>query len=315
MSSFTSWIESSHVTSPTSLLPSGVDVPSSSESSLFSLFSDPDPDDTFTYTYDNDGVCININLKGYKQELGQTLNSTGLTLWRASEYLNAYLLKELPKRRKDFSKDSVAVELGAGLGLCSVLLSKLFPGRTYATDGDSDVLSMLQENVSKNACVGCEVRQVRWGVDAMQGIQADLVTASDVIYTEQIVKPLFEAVGGIMRRPAGEFWLAFARRNVEFGKVLEEAERRGMVGRKGHVEGGQEGEDVWVFTWKDSGAAAEEEEEEEWELDGPGGCTRIFTAKGENWKEEDGMESYRKSVKTGQLVYYGGAVVTARIST
>jgi len=59
----------------------------------------------------------------------------------------------------------------------------------------------------------------------------------------------------------------------------------------------------------------EEDEDDDWELMGPGGCTRILNAAGNDWTHGDGRESYRKSLTTGKLVYYGGAVVTARIST
>ncbi len=56
-------------------------------------------------------------------------------------------------------------------------------------------------------------------------------------------------------------------------------------------------------------------EGEEWERAHPGGCERIFGPTGEDWTPADGRESYRRSLRTGELVYYGGAVVTARKST
>lgn len=42
--------------------------------------------------------------------------------------------------------------------------------------------------------------------------------------------------------------LAYARRNVKFELVLEEAERRGIVWEE--QESGVEGENVWVFSMK-----------------------------------------------------------------
>ena len=55
----------------------------------FDIFADPDPYDTFLFTF---GEGINLKLKGIKQENGQTLNSTGLTLWRASPKLCEYMV-------------------------------------------------------------------------------------------------------------------------------------------------------------------------------------------------------------------------------
>jgi hypothetical protein len=87
------------------------------------LFADPDPMDTFQFTWtiddDDDDMndndihiesnsttrvaqkkstrqrhrrTIDIRLEGYKAELGQTLHSTGLTLWRASQLLSDHLV-------------------------------------------------------------------------------------------------------------------------------------------------------------------------------------------------------------------------------
>ena len=75
---------------------------------LTNLFSDPDPHDLFCLEFttkqragetdsehttgSHAGAKIRIELEGYKAELGQTLHSTGLTLWRASHKLCEFLL-------------------------------------------------------------------------------------------------------------------------------------------------------------------------------------------------------------------------------
>jgi predicted nicotinamide N-methyase len=56
---------------------------------MFAMFADPDPYQVFDFQF---GTTINIQLHGQKQENGQLLHSTGLTLWRASEILCHYLL-------------------------------------------------------------------------------------------------------------------------------------------------------------------------------------------------------------------------------
>jgi hypothetical protein len=81
---------------------------------LTEMFADPDPLDTFRFQFDLNcrqdgddgdngrelsGACgrakqrIEISLVGYKAELGQTLHSTGLTLWRASSLLCDFLVQ------------------------------------------------------------------------------------------------------------------------------------------------------------------------------------------------------------------------------
>ena len=52
------------------------------------LFADPDPFDRFDFQF---GETIQIHLQGHKMENGQTLHSTGLTLWRASPLLCEYM--------------------------------------------------------------------------------------------------------------------------------------------------------------------------------------------------------------------------------
>jgi hypothetical protein len=59
------------------------------EDMLSSLFADPDPTDVFFFEF---GSNIKIPLRGMKAENGQTLHSTGLTLWRASHLLCNYLV-------------------------------------------------------------------------------------------------------------------------------------------------------------------------------------------------------------------------------
>lgn len=65
---------------------------------MFAMFADPDPLQEFEFEFhtskDNDDPVIRIQLQGQKQENGQTLHSTGLTLWRASELLCDYLIQQ-----------------------------------------------------------------------------------------------------------------------------------------------------------------------------------------------------------------------------
>ena len=59
----------------------------------------------------------------------------------------------------------------------------------------------------------------------------------------------------------------------------------------------------------------EDQKQEAYELASPDGCTRILNSVGADWTHLDGQNSYRRTLLTGELVYYGGPVVTARKST
>jgi hypothetical protein len=110
------WIESESLEKPGKNLNADDDtIPE-----CFDLFADPDPYQTFSFSWrltneekisrddekDSEGhvnqnqvneEIIKIEVSGYKAELGQTLHSTGLTLWRASELLCNFMIAEKKK--------------------------------------------------------------------------------------------------------------------------------------------------------------------------------------------------------------------------
>ena len=74
------------------------------------LFADPDPMTSFTFTFPRPGgESITITLRGVKAENGQTLKSTGLTIWRASPLLCNFLAAN-----PNTVRAKTVLELGAG---------------------------------------------------------------------------------------------------------------------------------------------------------------------------------------------------------
>ena len=83
------------------------------------LIRDPDPFELFTFhfgssdnadTGDNNSKPIDITIRGYKTNADQVWQSTGLTLWRASDYLCQYQMDN-----NDMFQNKRILELGAGL--------------------------------------------------------------------------------------------------------------------------------------------------------------------------------------------------------
>lgn len=73
---------------------------------------------------------------------------SGTRIWTGSHLL-AYILNT----RKGFVQPRDCVlELGAGLGLCSILCGKLGAAQVFATDGDEDAVKLLRQNIHDNAC-------------------------------------------------------------------------------------------------------------------------------------------------------------------
>jgi predicted nicotinamide N-methyase len=229
------------------------------------LFADPDPLDTFQFEYTLPQNTVNetentvsITLTGHKAELGQTLHSTGLTLWRASELLCDYMV-----RTHTTVQQKNVLELGAGLGLCGILAHHLQAANAVLTDGDTDALKFMRANVATNCSNNgvdeatrtddrtIQCRQLVWGdndrVDDLKKQYTDddqgfhLVFGSDIIYVEEILDPLFQSVDRLLA-DGGAFWLAYARRNVKIDLVLETADKYGFT-----YETPDDTEGVFVF--------------------------------------------------------------------
>lgn len=103
-------------------------------------------EDSFTFTFGEtrgaDGEVesaeITIRLNGLRRDIGQTLQSTGLTLWRAGDFLSDYMYAN----RDMFAGKSV-LELGSGLGLVGILASYLTDKRVVITVCTQGVLCCL----------------------------------------------------------------------------------------------------------------------------------------------------------------------------
>ena len=207
---------------------------------------------------------ITIVLKGFKAENGQTLDSTGMTLWRASEILCQYLVAH----GEDLLRNQTVLELGAGLGECGILVYKLeLAKRVIMSDGDTDVLEQMRKNVDYNlhstdmkrhtkvlACrqiiwqknKDVEDFRQRWCVREQGCDGFDIIMGADIIYTESAVVPLFDTVTSLLSKqnPQAKFLLAYARRNVNIDFVLDHAKKCGLIWFEP-----KDAEGVYIFSW------------------------------------------------------------------
>ncbi|KAG7380458.1 hypothetical protein PHYPSEUDO_007191 [Phytophthora pseudosyringae] len=181
------------------------------------------------------GAEITIRLDGLRRDIGQTLQSTGLTLWRAGDFLSEFMYQD----RGRFAGKSI-IELGSGLGLIGILASHLTDKQVVITDGDDATIELLVANCKLNE-VGDRVqcRKLLWGVDLEQ-IQNkfDIVLGADIIYEQENVVSLFETAKHLLKpgrrsgedggKAASEFLLAYTKRNVSIDYVLDTAKSFGF---------------------------------------------------------------------------------------
>lgn len=241
----------------------------SDDECMINLFADPSPTEILTIKCSD---TIDVHLKRYKMESDAVWKSTGLALWRASHYLCRY---QVENSRKLFGNKRV-IELGAGLGFNGLVAWKIMcelssesdtkdethTGSVCITDGDTDALVVLRENIQRNQ-LPCQnnkpqitARQLLWGASTSQDFLTQIaqnkkyetIIASDIIYALSIVEPLWETIQ-ILLETDGVFVMAYARREVPVSieLVLKEATRHGFV-----YELVKEDQDdgIWVYEFR-----------------------------------------------------------------
>ena len=118
------------------------------------------------------------------QHWGEDGSRTGGAVWDASLVLAHYL----DRNHERWLNGSSVMELGSGLGLASIVASRVGFSDVIATDGDPAVVKMARENVADNLS-STEVALLDWADDAALlrlhppgRALPDLVMAADVIY-------------------------------------------------------------------------------------------------------------------------------------
>mmetsp|Transcript_15960 Transcript_15960/g.33379 ORF Transcript_15960/g.33379 Transcript_15960/m.33379 type:complete len:303 (+) Transcript_15960:68-976(+) len=238
----------------------------------------PPPTESFTFTYPNPNNSsssegnddkeanesnITLNLKGFHSDSEQTWTSTGLTLWKSSHHLCQYLVDKADTLLcPPGPNDSLRIlEVGSGLGRCGILAHHLSHDNatTILTDGDTDTLKQLRDNVQRNVTgeeCGNQVfcRQLLWGEKfanqflreqqqqqqqkgddkAVEEKRFDVILGSDLLYVQSVIRPLFETVRVLLNdKGHSKFVMAHCSRRigneVDLSMVLDVANDEGFT--------------------------------------------------------------------------------------
>ena len=139
---------------------------------------------------------------------------SGQYVWPAAKGLAEYLLDH----RNDtvISEAAKIVELGSGCGIGGIIAAKALPNcsQLIMTDYDPGALSLINDNISLN-CVtdNCSTTFLEWGdVESLQQNQLcgniDLIIGADLIYSKDVVFPLFKTVQSCLRQtPSSSYFL------------------------------------------------------------------------------------------------------------
>lgn len=183
--------------------------------------------------YSEAGI-VELEVNGQRLRVAQTsdTDTIGTTIWSSSRAQLAFFAAG-GRPRRALANRSV-LELGAGCGLAGLGLGLLGASRVCLTDTGDAVLRNLQRNVSLNAnaaeaaaaagglAAPCRfsVCGLEWAACAADGpppglaaeLPADIVVASDVVYSEAAVAPLVGTLRAVMG-PRSLAWITNEDRN------------------------------------------------------------------------------------------------------
>ncbi|KAL4194874.1 hypothetical protein AMTRI_Chr05g61710 [Amborella trichopoda] len=147
---------------------------------------------------------VQLQNKRVSREHQHTCKSTGLMRWE-SAHLMSSVISENPK----IVAGMRILELGCGSGgICSMVAAK-FADLVVATDGDSESLNLLHQNINSNLESSIldklHCLKLEWGnaddINAVKELSPegfDAIIGTDVNYVSDAILPLFETVGALI---------------------------------------------------------------------------------------------------------------------
>lgn len=203
---------------------------------------DDDPGITRRFQFSTgEGAELNVELYDTPMQTGEDHTDVGLQTWGASIALSQMLCKapvDFDLTSTTLDSSTRIVELGAGTGLVSLVLSSLLPLITdsipsiVATDYHPAVLKNLEKNVASHGqkaepTAVVQAAHLDWCAPTRQpplDVPADIIVAADVVYAVEHGRWLRQCAADILA-PNGVFWLiSTIRPNGKFAGVGDSIE-------------------------------------------------------------------------------------------
>lgn len=264
-------------------------------SSAGSIFQYNPPKDALPSTYSRDQSCTITLTTPTTQAANWSLHAS--SIWASSIYIadhlpDLHLDRHIEIAARETNSDGSSrrlriLELGAGAGLPSILIAKLYDAAdvTVSDYPDEELIKTLADNVTRNDVArNCRAVPYAWGdspsvlshPNASIDPTFDVIIAADTLWNSQLHSLFLDALGKTLRKSAGariflvaglhtgRYTLQAFMNSVRSGAfefdVIEERAVDGRSRRAWDVER-QEQEDekerrkwvVWmVLRWKDS---------------------------------------------------------------
>lgn len=195
------------------------------------------------YTYPSTSGSTRITLRQARYEAGRA-HGFASTVWDSAVVLAKYLERARPRVGN-------ALELGAGCGLVSCVLSAICGvPNVVATDLEGNV-PLLRENAAKNA-PSATTRALRWGEDAADilpkgATSFDLIVASDVVYVEELVPDLVRTLTRFSEPRKTRVVFAYGRNRQALETFLKCASEAGFSAPR-QISKTEECDELWTCT-------------------------------------------------------------------
>lgn len=161
-------------------------------------------------------------------------------VWPASFVLGRFLRKFEPTGK-------TLLELGAGMGICSLIAARHGFSRIYATDVNGDALTFAKANILHNNLQDIvKTRQLDItspGVDDRFADGVDFIAASEILYIDALHRPLLKFVSRHLKKGGKAFFCTdLARAKPHFQKLASRDFKiaEGKIGVKSKEEDGAE---------------------------------------------------------------------------
>lgn len=150
-------------------------------------------------------------------------------VWPASIILGRFLRKFNPRGK-------VLLELGCGMGICSLLASRWGFKKIIATDINSQALDFTLANIFKNHLENLiEAKYLDIG-DPRANVECDMICASELLYLDELYMPILQFVKKCLRNGGQAIFCTDTLRDKPQFERMAKAEFKttsGKIGLKG----------------------------------------------------------------------------------
>jgi len=187
---------------------------------------------SYHYLYEGSPLVVTLRVRNQ-------FNLVGLTTWEAGFFLSEYIIEN----RSDIEGLEI-LELGAGVGLSSIISARCGAKHVIASDYNDQILDNLSHNLTinginviKNGSIeengNASIVKLDWNLVTLDSIiqfdSVDVIIAADVIYDYGLINSFVRLIRLLLERRERKILIATTRRNsTTFSFYLNQLKRENI---------------------------------------------------------------------------------------